>query len=429
MKQAPTASLSTAGATRWFEQPVDVVTTNMNQVINAGHQAVTGIVQCFVVEAATGKVLKEYPPQKNLVLNQGLDQVATNYWADLMLYCSAGTGVTPTSDDSGTTTATQAGTGVTLSGGSFTFTDTATDAGKVIKWDTAEEATIVTVTNPTTVVVSNSASISAGEFTVYRTNQTQLTTQLKRTSTYLTSAPYCQSTLTSNVYKNRRTYDFTAEVGTVNYTEVALGWSNTGSTTIFSRILLASPVAVGAGQQFRVTYEMQLTLLPASASAATAIINGWPVAPALTTDGDQAIQYIGLSQVTSSSGSTGFYDNGRTANEPAEGTNIGIFLATNATAPSSLGSAVNRTTGAEVVSATKASYIAGSYYIDKTATFPVGSGNGSAWRSMGFGPYSAGFYHPYSGTSMVFVFDEAQTKLNTHTLTLTWRFSWSRVLS
>jgi hypothetical protein len=401
----------------------------MNRVINAGHQIVSGIVQCSVIEAATGRVLKDYLPQKNLILNQGLDQVATNVWADLMLYCSAGTGVTPTSDDSGTTTATQSGTGVTLSGGSFTFTDTATDAGKVIKWDTAEEATIVTVTNPTTVVVSNSASVGAGQFTVYRTNQTQLASQVKRTSTYLTGAPYCQSTLTSNVYKNRRTYDFTAEVGIVNYTEVALGWSNTGSTTIFSRILLASPVAVGVGQQLRVTYEMQLTLLPASSTAATAIINGWPVAPAATTDGDQAIQYVGLSSVVASSGNTSNYDVGNQANEPAEGSNIGIFLATNSTVPSSMGSAVNRSSGASVAAATKASYVAGSYYVDKTGTFAVGTGNGAAWRSMGFGPYLNGFYYPYSSTSMVFVFDEAQTKLNTHTLTLTWRFSWSRVLS
>ena len=398
----------------------------MNKNIRVAHQEAQGFVQCFVVEAATGRVVKEYPRQKNLILNQGMDAVASNTWAKCMEYCSAGIGVTPTSDDSSPTTATQVGNTVTLSGGSFVFTDTLTDAGKVIKWDTNEEAQIVTVTNPTTVVVNNSQSVSAGDFVVYRTNQTQLSNQLKRTSAVLAGSPYTGTTLTSNVYKLRRTFDFTAEVGTVNYTEIGLGWHTSTPTAIFSRILLAVPVPVTSGQQLRVTYELQLTLTPNAPVSKTAVIGGWPVAPALTTDGVECVQYVGMASVQTNGQTSGGYDNGLTANEPSGGGSV--FVSDTATAPTSFGSSVSRAGTGEAVTTT-AAYVAGNWYVDKTGTLVVGSGNSVALRSMGYGPYVLPSYHSYTQNTMVFVFNEAQTKLNTHTLTLTWRFSWSRVLS
>ena len=400
----------------------------MSEIIRTPHQRAQGYVQCFVVDAATGTVVKEYPRQPNLILNQGLDRLAVSLWADLFAYCSGGTGTTPTSDSGGITNATQIGGTVTLSGGSFTFTDTATDAGNTIKWDTGEEAQITSVTNPTTVLVNTSASVGAGTFTVYRTNQTQLSTQAKRTNTYLTGTPYCGSSLAGNVLSMRRTYDFTAEVGTVNYTEVAVGWSSSGLTSIFSRILLSVPVSVTAGQQLRVTYQLQVTILPSTSFSKTAIINGWPVAPAVSTNGVEAVQFLGLSQVNTSGGTTTI-DAGNTASEPSVTGGIGVFLSPDATAPAAFGSSVNRSVGYAMNGAGVAGYIAGTYYVDKSTTFPVGSGNGAAWRSMGFGSHNPNLWFAWSATTMVFVFTEAQTKLNTHTLTLTWRFSWSRVLS
>src|SRR5574337_1884283 len=110
-------------------------------------------------------------------------------------------------------------------------------------------------------------------------DQTQLSSQQKRTNTYLTGSPYCSTVLATNVLKLRRTYDFTAEVGTVNYAEIALGWSNTGATNIFSRILLASVVPVNSGQQLRVTYELQITITPLAPYTRSVVINSWPVAP------------------------------------------------------------------------------------------------------------------------------------------------------
>ena len=244
----------------------------------------------------------------------------------------------------------------------------------------------------------------------------------------MTGTPYCGTTITGNVIAMRRTYDFTAEVGTVNYTEIAVGWSNTGLTSIFSRILLSVPVTVTAGQQLRVTYQLQVTVLPSTSFSKTAIINGWPVAPAVSTTGVEAVQYIGLSQVNTS-GATTNIDSGLYASEPAQTGTIGVFLSPDATAPAAFGSSVSRSVGYAMNGATVAGYIAGTYYVDKSTTFPVGSGNGSAWRSMGFGAHNPNLWFAWNSTTMVFVFNEAQTKLNTHTLTLTWRFTWSRVLS
>lgn len=400
----------------------------MNDNYTGGiHQQAQGFVQCSVVDAATGAVVKEYPRQKNLILNQGMDQLVNFSWAQLFAFCSAGTGVTPTSDDSGLTQASQAGSVITLVGGAFTFTNTLTDAGNTIKFDSGEEAQIVTVISPTSVSVDTTATIAAIEFIVYRTNQTQLSNQLKRTNTYLTGSPFCGTTLISNIYRMQRTFDFSAEVGLINYTEAAFGWSTSGATNIFSRVLLAAPVPVDVGQQLRVTYQLQIVLTPNVSFIKSAVVGGWPVAPAGDTLGSEAMQFIGLSNVDTS-GASQTFDSAIGAGEPVTVSLGGVFVSTDATAPAAFGNAVSRGWLAEI-GVTRAAYIPGSWYVDRTGTFVVGAGNSAAIRSMGYGAYIPGNFHPAQSTVMVFVFQQSQTKLNTHTLALTWRTSWSRVLS
>lgn len=387
-------------------------------------QQAQGHVQCSVVDPATGSVVKEYPRQKNLILNQGLDAVATDYWASLFVYAAAGTGTTPTVVDSGTLTAAQFGTNVTLSGS--VFTDTATDAGKVIKWDTNETAMVVTVLDPTAVTVNNSGTVAADEFRVFNTNQMGLAAELKRTNNYLTGSPYTDSELIGNNLVMRRTYDFTEESVTVDYSEIALGW-DTGPTDNFARILLAAPVTVLPDQQLRVVYELTVEILPAANSAETAAIGGWPVAPAVTTNGTQATQFIGLAYVDTNGNAQPNYDAGFTANEPSQLSSVGIFVSADGTAPNAFGSSVNRVAIAAV--AATGTYTAGNYYVDKTALFDTSTGNGTDIFSMGYGYHNPNLFSAGSNTTLVFVFDEAQTKENTRSLGLTWRFSWTRSLS
>lgn len=388
---------------------------------NAGaHQDIDGKVKWKVVDTRTGLVVRESPWQKNLILNQGMDRVQQTAGADLMLYCAAGTGVTPTSDDSGTTVAVQSGTTVTLSGGVFVLTDTATDAGKVIKWDSGAEATIVTVSSPTVAVVLVSATVASGQFTVYRTNQQNLQTEVKRSGTYLLGTGNTESVLTATGVEHRRTYDFTAEVGTVVYTEIGISWAAAGSATLFSRILLPLPVTVNSGQQLRIVYQLNVVMTPRTPSAKTATISGWPVSPATDTDGDEQLQVHGV-LTYNTSGIAG----GVPTNEPYYvGVSL-IWLTTDSSVLAAFGSPGNRNTNASSVSLTKQGYTTGNYYVDKTGVFPVGQANRTDWRAICVGYFVVSTLN----ASFCFLFDQAQTKLNTHTLTLTFRFSWARTLS
>lgn len=384
------------------------------------HTQAEGWFQCQVVR--DGVVLREHPPQHNLILNQGMNRVAVTPWLNLTDYCNAGTGNTPTSDDSGATTAAQAGAGTTvvLSGGTFVFTNTATDAGKMIKWDSGQEARIVTVTSPTQVEVLPAATISAGEFTVYRTNQTTLAAHVKRSNTYLVGAGNTETTLAANVLSHRTTYDFTAETGPVAYQEIAVGWG-TGATDIFNRMLTTGVVTVNSGEQLRVVYQLNLTLTPNSSTPATAAISGWS-----STDGDEAMQLLGLKKIELSTGAhnayysyNNYFDGGQLTGEPGSGGSV--FVSTTTTAPAAFGSSVSRTdTGS--VGTTTAAYVAHNHYVDKTGLLGVGVGNSAVIRSMGYGNGS-------SAPVMIYVFDNNMTKLNTYTLSLTWRFSWGRTLA
>jgi hypothetical protein len=109
-----------------------------------------------------------------------------------------------------------------------------------------------------------------------------------------------------------------------------------------------------------------------------------------------------------------------------------MFLSTNSTVINGAGSAPQRTgTSPAIKILAKAAYTTNSYTVDKSGTYTVGEANSTGWRSMGYGASAPNVTFPYdvNRTNFVFVFDEAQTKPNTHTLTMTWRTTWSRTLS
>lgn len=74
-----------------------------------------------------------------------------------------------TNYDSGDTEASQVGNIVTLTGGALRFVDTASDAGREIKWgplfpNTSETATVVSVISPTQAVVAEDQTVESGKF-------------------------------------------------------------------------------------------------------------------------------------------------------------------------------------------------------------------------------------------------------------------------
>lgn len=230
-----------------------------------------------------GKVVHETDWKHNLILDQGMDRLATVLVANLFLYCAIGTGNTPTEDVSGATTATTSGTTCTSSGAIFA----AGDVGKLLRFTTGEKAKITAYTNSTTVTLASALGVvGATAFTMYRVTQVGLTTETKRSNTYLLGAGNCDYSRSGSAVTNKRTFDFTVEVGSVNYAEV--GFSNLAAVAanLNTRALFAGgAVTVLAGQQLRVIYEFITTLSPTTPRTKAFPITGWPsLARAVTAD-------------------------------------------------------------------------------------------------------------------------------------------------
>lgn len=245
--------------------------------------AVKGRFQVHIVRAKDGEVIKTLPWQNNLILDQGMDYIGNkNTWANLMSYCVAGTGTTPTRDlvDG---TASQTLTTVTLTGSTYTLTSG--DIGKWFGWASGAQAKITAIISGTQATVAVSQTVGSGAVTLYRANQVGLATEVKRTNTYPsytytdgrgasaswgTSGPPAVLTL-------RRTYDFSAETGSVNYTEIGISPVATVANNLMSRILLSGTVTVASGQQLRITYELAITVAGTTRPTQTLTSStGWP---------------------------------------------------------------------------------------------------------------------------------------------------------
>lgn len=383
-------------------------------------QLAAGFLKWQVIDGKTGKVVRDSGPDwiRNLILNNGLNGLAaTRTWAESYTYAICGTGVTPTSVDSLTTNGTLSGGVVTTDAAFFA----AGDVGAELKWDDGTRALITSYLNSTTVNVSNSTGSATGHFIKYETQQTDLAAEVKRTNTKLTGVGNCGTSWVGNQAQMRRTFDFSIEVASQNYTEVGFGWAASGLNTTFARILLPSVVFVDVGQQLRVIYELRITLNPGSPISRTAAISGWT-----GTTGVEQIQ-INYLQTVDTSGNASGLDTCEPSRYGAG--NWGVFISPNSSPPAAFGTAVNRTTNAGYANSySRAAYTTNSFLIDATATFNVGTGN-TTHRSMGFGYHNPNLQFSASSTAYVFVFDNPQVKDNSHTLTLTFRATWGRDLA
>jgi len=415
----------------------------MNKIISHCYQQASGVVQCQVVEK--GRVVRSYEPQKNLILNQGLNTVCSSVvWGDAFLHCAAGTGTTATNAASG---AGENGSGAstTFTGpGSFNFTSNAA-VGDMLKMSSGSssgtEVRITAVTDATHVEYIPSGTLSSGEFTIYKTSQVGLATEVKRHSVYLTGSGNCGSSVSGSSCVLKRTFDFSAESGGVTYNEVGFSWTSTPGNNLFSRIKLSSGVPLIAGQQFRVIYTLTIAVSPTTLTPATFNITGWPVLPSTSLDGDQQWQLPGIIGIATDgtyqqSDAGGSYGTG--CLEPcivdtASGLySCYIWISPNASAPTSFNTAaVDRTANSAHQIVTLSSYVALDFFRDKSTTFAVGAANRTDFRSMGLGTYRFGssVYPESTGCAFVCVFDEAQTKSSLYTLTLSFRIHVGRTLA
>jgi hypothetical protein len=245
------------------------------------HFGLSGHIQVRIRQ--NGIIVKEYPIQSNLILDQGLDKIAQMRFADVFTNCAAGTGTTPT-QDLGAAPASQAGTTVTASGASFG----AGDVGKLIVWSGGAQAKITVYTDPQTVTVDRTQVVPQSSFSMYRVNQIGLTTEIKRSNQYITTPSSCGTLEQPNRLGLLRTYIFPQETATVTYTEIGVSDASSPGANLFSRILLATPVTVQGpagqvpGQQLELAYVLWINFTPTTQVSVNVFTGGLPRGTAIT---------------------------------------------------------------------------------------------------------------------------------------------------
>jgi hypothetical protein len=301
-----------------------------------------------------GLIVWNSGPFKNLILTQGLDKIATTVIANVFTYCVVGTGNTPPA-----------------------------------------------------------------------ANQTGLVAEAARTGNYLSGAGNCGTTrVTPTKITMCRTFDFPVGALNGNYSELGFSSSSSPGGNLFSRVLIQSggtPVAVSvsSSQSLRVVYELEINL-PGSASAFSINFGGaWG-----TVTGNMAVQDTiynayddtPLSAVISSGGTQAQLGNAGGL-EPSRP--VACCISDSAAALQPVGTYTNRTgTASSAKSSVLATYTAGTFYRDRTATFVTTDGDINGIRSIILGDYS---YNQH----FVALLDAPKNKTNTQTLSITFRVSWA----
>lgn len=346
---------------------------------------------------------------KNLLLNSGLDGVATTLWCDSFLYGVLGTGTNPVRRDSTPTTFTVSGGTITASAGFFT----SADVTRILKTNDplATEMVITGYTSPTVVTTSSAATIATGYTgTVWYVSDTTLGSEVKRTNTYTTSSGNNGSTFLTDTWTHQRTYLFSAETGTITYREI--GWAKASTGTLFGRALIAGAGdTLVAGQQYKVIIQLSVKYSPASPTAVPDVSGG-----AYNTAGTFSIDRNSETSTVNSVGATVQLGNGSL--EPSTGPLLCMASAT-FTQSSMASTSPTIPFIADIVLA-KASYVAGSFQNVMSGTADVNTGN---YTCYGF------FIDTANASAYSILFTTPQTKDNLHTLTPTITMSWGRILT
>lgn len=377
----------------------------------------TGRYRILVMER--GRVVQERPWSSNLILDQGLDQFALSAeFGNLSATCAVGTGTAPTFKDSGAITFTSAGTALTASAPFFA----AGDVGALFKPDTGIEVYITGFTSTTIVTTSADPLAVASLGTVWYVNQVGLGTEVHRTNNYLTGAGNCGGTDVANKRTVRRTYDFPAEIANQVFTELGWSFSIAPGNNLYSRTLITGgSVSVLIGQQLRVIYDLSLTITPNASTASATTITGWPVAPATDQNGNYILNrgMDAFSSVSTLGVLTEFNANTMLL-EPSVNRTFASSLCTGAVLPAF---GANYTVGTNLGSSaglTLGGYVAGTFTRTRSGVYSVGTVNSTIIRGVTMDGAGAPL--------ITFIWGQAQTKDNLHSLTVTWTLAWQRIL-
>lgn len=414
-----------------------------------------GLYKVAVVDDTTGQEVWCQPEWgKNLILNQGMDAIASRTIAECFRYGVAGTGVRFNNIYGGESSGSAingmfrllpVGSGIqdlnsTTYGG---WVGGVLQAGDTIQFTDASEITIAGV-GDISASLSVPLTVPSQSFVIWKTSQTGLQSELKRAGNGITGTNYyagennCTSYSSSyHMWHHFRAYDFSVEASLRNYTEVGVAWDTDDSPikSTFSRILLPAAVTVNPNQRLRLYYNLNVCYSPESASyVLNAPVDGWPTAPATNTNMTQSIQRARWVSFVNPDGTS--YTSYAALDPSSTGGECAFFASTISASLVQLGNTVPARSGvagsyASVTTTTQDLYLIGSYKIIKTATFPRNVMNYTTLRSFGFGVEVAFVDSAYSSTGQAFtmLFEQSQSKFDTQTLTLSYLWSWRRVLT
>jgi hypothetical protein len=404
--------------TSTFNSPVLMSKLILPHRFNTPQMSV-GVVYQIEVLDASGKTVKRYPAKRNLVLDQGLNNMATQDLHALTQNAAAGTGTDPVKRDSGSTTFTRSGTTLTASGNFFVVGD----VGRLFKFDTGEEMYITAFTDAQNVTVNLSGAIAAAEGTVWYVNQVGLQTETKRTSSLLSGSGNNQQTYVAGVWSIKRTFIFAAEVAPVTYNEI--GWSHLASAgnNLFGRDIVSPGVSLIATQQLKVTCTLNIAYGPVVSTPFTnPFTGGWG------DDGDFGYEGIPTNDTGNPARTL------QLAFRPADNGSASGFQMSTISDAIANGSQTNSDgwidrSGTGMVAATGhtvPAYVTGSFTKHRDFQFNVSSINRANNRCFGNGNNPGG--GQWRG-QIRWLMDTDQVKLNTHVLNIRITTTWQRTLA
>jgi hypothetical protein len=350
------------------------------------------------------------PWRNNLILDSGLDKVATVQWANCFTNCLFGNQVSPepSSRASGTTTFTVTGTTCVASGSYFQ----SDDVGRLIKFDgVGGEYYIQSYTSATqvTLTATPSPAITAETGTIWYVNRSALQSLHSTTATYDTSGGACGTTDVANVRTMKRTFVGAAAGSPVTLTEI--GFNNSASnSSLFDRDIIPGTLSLLTGDQPTAICELVVTISPNASTAAGNVATGFDSSGNYIACRMDTFSYVAASGATAT-GSTDF--------EPSQSTAM-VAASVDFTFPTGMGNfSKPTTTGVDGVSL--GAYTNGQFYRDKLQSFSTGVANHTIYA---FIVQSGGGLY----INWVHKFTTPFTKTSAQTLSFSFRISWQRQL-
>ncbi|PXA04830.1 hypothetical protein DDZ13_06605 [Coraliomargarita sinensis] len=375
------------------------------------HSTAKVIFETEILDANTGITVKRNVPKPNLLLDSGLDGIAERSWWTSFSNCVLGTGTTPTKRDSGSVTVSISSETATASANFFE----AGDVGRLLKLDSGQEVYITAYTSETVVSVAGATDDTASEFTVWYVNESGHQNEVNRTSTLSTDTGDNASTWDGTTIEHKRTFIFGVEGSARTYREI--GWSHTGAAgnNLLGRALIpGGGDSISAGQQYKVTVRLQVTLSPVSQTAVASVgSGGWDTAGTTILCGLNGA-FRGFS-----SGGIFAVGDGSEIFEPHQVKSI--YLSTSDDALPSAPSENQITISGSPFGMTPDTYVAGSREKIYRITLATTQAN-NTWKEVGIGQGN-----PLK-RRWALRFDTPQTKDSDHTLELVFRQTWGRSL-